>query len=555
MRKLVWLLEGKVSRSQYDYEPGQRWWFLYFMGAAVIVFIIPWTQTNLWWLWILLPIIAFAGSYRYRNGPGYVIIDDYLRDKDKREGSEKTNRLRRGQNREPINAALMSFPIRPGTARFKAEVDESEEVSESRNIGVTYFPPRDSDSSMTLSSGWLGANLDPEELFDASNQLSNSLLEPARKSPVTIGYTQGIIFRPYNMERSRESRLTNFHPKVNAAFPGTTTDELLVGKSAAAIIADAKKPLNRPMTADEVLNLETDQREAMMTKNSSDTFCFYSLNVPRPTWWPKGERGNIDGLISEEDLYDAPIVELTKMLEDGLIANGVRGVKTLDLDELTNYVRVGWDLKHIKKWHQGADQDEDGNPIDLSWPWQDYVIRKDYRGRDYTDFGGTYHRMFRLERLDKKRVEPGQLTGLFIPGDMGPTDEVGFMAGISGDTILASEASRRTTSNIRWKKAYQRYKRGAGTFDMSDLEQEEAQLLEKRRNALDYGGSHALNFNAFAGICVTGDTHEEKLRKLAKADAILENRVRFLHMTLKRGRWATREIREYFTLAIGASMV
>ncbi len=555
-RITVWLLESRISIRQ-EFEKGQTKWFMYWMGYALVVFLIPWTQTNLPLVWIILAVIAVVGSSRYRHGPGYTYLIE-LRDTRKEIAKrERPNRKRRVMKREPIVARIMGFPTRPSEVEEEGarETASMEDFDES-DLGVTYFPPRDSDSSMILTKGWDGANLDVEDLFDATNRLSNGLLEAARRSPFTIGITEGAMIRPYNFERMRSWQLANNHPLIEAAYPGTTMEEVRAGKSPAAIIEDARRPLDRPMTADELMNLDSEQREVMLHHTAVDPFYFYSLNVPRPTWWPKGDRGDIGGLLDSEDLYDAPIVELTRLVEGNLITNGVKGVKALNPDELINHTRVAWDLKEIEAWHSGAEFDSKGVRIDPDWPWPstEYLVRKD-KDKEYIDFDGSHHRVFSLERLDKKRVAPRQLSGLFSPGFLGPAGEVGLVVATSGDTLLSSKESNRTTKRIRLRKAFQRYRQGAGTFDVSSLEQEEARLLENRRDALDYGGSHALSFNTFIITSAASETHEATLKRHAKVDEIVLNQVRLMDMVMKPLPLASRQVRAFFTATQGASMM
>jgi hypothetical protein len=544
-----WLLENRRIPRQRDSDPIRWWWLGVFTSITILLFIIPITQPT--WLWLGTAIIGFFGWLQNKKGPGYLVwLDWYLQATRRRAPDTSESVSKKSATKTPINASIMAYPI-------ITDLSKDVVVDMDNNLGVTYFEPRDSDSSMIVSTGWNGSNLDVVEYFDRMNAKSESILEAARSSFLPIGITEGIMKRPYDIWRYRDSGLKNVHPTVLSAIPGTTLDDIRNGKSGQKILEDATKPINRILSADENLNREREERDTLLQLRASNTYNFYSLNVPRPRDWPSVKHGNIDGKLTNRQLADAPIVELTHLLEQSLVSSGELGVHKLNFDEYSTHVRRSWDGKKMHLWNQGAEVDDEGNPFNPRWPWppHDYVMYYDDKGRPYLDYGGTYHRFFQVEGLDKKLIRPRQLLQIAAPGYLGPNNEIGFTAAMSADTILSRDESRRATGVIQWQKAFARWKSSGLDIDRSRLDQEEARLLENRRDAFDYGGTHGLNFNLFLNISACSVDKPSTLRSMMKADDFLMLALRDMRLKVRRIRLEPEMNRAMWTTNIGASMI
>lgn len=540
-----WLVGNQQKAKRRYWEAIHVLWVAGFLVVSMVLFFVPVTQSL--WLWVPTLLLLIIGGFPFRNGPGFLVVWDryqHLTRQKKPQENDKTGsepeldgKERRQKRTPPINAVPMEY---------------YDSVSNTYT-GVLYLPPRIADSSLIVSTGFDGALLGADEFFNQMDSVSESLIEAARSSWEPIGITQGFIRRPYDITRSREWQFANVPARILASVPGTTWQEVAKGKSPEAVLADSIKHPDRPLSAAEVLHEEMIQRDVLKQKRASDAYSFYGLTVPRPEDWPIGSRGDIRGLLSQQQLNDAPIVRLTKLVEQGLIANGVLGVHTLDEDGLNNHLRKAWDMnpKTLQAWNEGLTQTSDGKPFDPTFPWPpfNFYTGVDQKGLPFTDYGGTIHRIYEVTGLDQKLIRPRQLQGLFQPGYLGPADEVGYAAVLSSETVLSSDEVRAATRAIRFKKAMRRYSGAdSGDRDESTREREEAELLENQRDAFDFGGSHGLNMNFYIALSVYGENDKARFSRLIQVDERFRLVARTARVTIRPLRLAPHMNRAFWTM-------
>ena len=548
----TWLVGNQQKAKRRYWEAIHVLWVVGFLITSLILFFLPVTQSL--WLWVPTLLLLIIGGFPLRNGPGFLVVWDryqhLTRQKKPQENDETGNELeldgkeRRPRRTPPIDAVPMEY---------------YDSVSE-KYTGVLYLPPRIADSSLIVCTGFDGASLGNDEFFDQMDRISESLIEAARSSWEPIGITQGFIKRPYDITRSRDWQVSNVPAKILASVPGTTWQEVAEGKSPKAVLADSIKRPDRLLSAAEVLHEEMMQRDVLKQKRASDAWSFYGLTVPRPEDWPIGNKGDIRGLLSQQQLNNAPLVRLTKLVEQGLIANGVLGVHILDEDGSNNHLRKAWDMnpKTLEAWNEGLRHTSDGKPFDPTYPWPpfNFYTGVDQKGLPVIDYGGTIHRIYQFIGREQKQIRPRQMQGLFQPGYLGPTDEVGYAAVLTSETILSSDEARAATREIRMKKAFRRYS-GAdkGDRDESTRQREEAQLLENQRDEFDFGGSHGLHMNFYIALSVYGEDDKARYSRLMEVDERFRLVVRAARGTIRPLRLAPHMNRSFWTMFGATNMM
>ncbi len=552
-----WLIGNQRKSKRRYLEPIHILWLVGWGLLSIAFFFIPFTQSL--WLWVPTALLfVFGGLIPTSDGPGFLYVwDRYQHFRRQKNPEEETDESENEEGSDKVDKKERRQPRRPPIDAIPMEYYDS---NSDRRTGVLYLPHRIADASLIVSQGFDGAMLDSEEFYQRMDSISDSFLEAARNSLYPIGMTQGLIKRPYDTSRSRDWQLSNVPAKILASVPGTTWQEVANGKPVDQVIADSTRQLDRKLTAEEVLHLDMIQRDARRQKYSSDTYCFYGQTVGRPEDWELGNRGVISGLLTQDQLNQAPIVRLTKLVEQGLIANGALGVQTLDLDGLSNHLRKAWDMNPntLEAWNEGELFTRDGKPFDPTnmWPPFNFSTGVDAKGLPYSNYGGTLHRTYLITGLDKKVIRPRQFRELFQPGYLGPTDEVGYGAVLVGETVLSSEEVRAATQSIRFKKAVSRLNGSdSGDRDVSAREREEAQLQERERDAYDYGGSHVLNHNFYIDLAVHSGDLKASLNRLAEVDERFKLTTQLLRVNTRPLRLAPHMNRALWTMFGAAGMM
>lgn len=564
-----WLIDNRTKVKRRYWEPITILWVVGFGVSSILLFFIPFTQHL--WLWTVTAFLTiFGGLIPFKDGPGFLVAwDRYqhltrnkkpLAVKEDGVASDESQGVEGAEtDREDVSADGKEKKPRKRRVPINARTMEFYDSVNDIPTGTLYLPPRIADASMIVADGFEWALADSDEFYDKIDNVSESVLEAARASMYPVGITQGFVKRPLDITRSRAWQERNVHKKILASVPGSTWQEVRNGKPQTAILEDSQKEPKRPLSAGEVLHQDMIERDTLKQKRASDAYHFYSILVPRPEEWPLGNNGDLSYLLNSQQIDDAPILRLTKLAEEGLVANGLLGVQRLDLDGLHNHLRKAWDMgPSMQLWNQGAEVSGDGKPFDLSWPWPpgDFLTGLDPKRLPYIQYGQTIHRLYQLAGLEHKVVRPRQFQLVFQPGYLGPTDQVGFGMVTTGETVLSSEESRATTRMIRARKAFRRL-RGAdgGDRDESQLDREEAMLLENERDAFDHGGSHGLYFNQYFALSVYAKTEKERFRLMRHADENFRLVARTSRVVVRPIRLAPHMNRVFWTMFGGAGMM
>jgi hypothetical protein len=541
-----YILEDRISGRQHDIERGQWIWGISLMLVGFGFLFLPYVGL----LSVPVFIAAILGFIRYSSGPGYVILFKYRRTLKMRSRRKHPHRRRKVMTKEPIDVALYGFPL--GLTPEQEELALDLGIPE--NLGVSYFPPRDSDVSTIVAQGWDAANMDPDDLFQEEHFLAHGMMETARRSYPSITLTIGLRSRPLNTQLTKMQYAANAHLRVQAVAAGQTLADFINDQPDADQLMQSITPemlAEAPSVADKSFAKDWQELQGLLKTEYREPTAFFCLNVPRPRYWPSAPRGDIDEIVSPWEMSHSPIVKLTNILEQSLISNGVKNVRALSLDDTKTFVRTAWDLSTVERWHTGATTAPDGTPINPDWPWPatEPLTGVDEDGLEYLDYDGTYSRVYRVYRLNHRRVSPGEFRELFSPNGIGPAGQTGLTVAWSGDTILSARESKITTTTIRFRKAFFLLKDRGKLLDTSALEVEENALLEDRRDALDYGGSHAFSYNTLATTSATS------LKLLKGVDEALQRKANELNIVCRLIPWESDLDNGFWTCNIGAGMM
>lgn len=541
-----YLLEDRISSRQHDIEPGQWWWGLSFAIVGIGFLFLPYVGL----VSIVFFAIAVLGFRRYASGPGYVLLRKYRRTLKMRAQRKRPQQRRKVAKKKDIDVNMFGYPI----GFTEQEEVLALELGIPENLGVFYYPPRDSDASITVAKGWDAANMNPDELFREEHLLAHGIMETARRSYPSIELTIGLRSRPINIQLSDERYAQNADLRIQALGVSQSLADFIEDQPDADNLRKYLTPevlADEPSVADKSFAKEWQELRPLIESGMREPTVFFCLNVPRPRDWPSAPNGDIGDIVGRRELSHSPIVELTKILEESLIRNGVKSVRALSLDDDKTFLRTAWDLTTVDRWHTGATVAPNGSKLDPEWPWPIMVpyVGEDEDGDEYLDYDGTFSRVWRVFRLNHRQVSPGEFRELFSPNGIGPAGKTGLTVAWTGDTILSLKESKITTSAIRFRKAFSLLKDKGKLLDTSALQMEENELLEQRRDALDYGGSHAVSFNTLATTSAT------TLKLLKGVDKALQRKANSLDVIMEKISWASDLDDGFWSCNIGAGMM
>lgn len=503
-------LEQKFSQRIHNIERGQYKWFFGWSGVGLSVILLA-VAFNKLGVFFSAPffLFAFVGAWRYALGPGYHILGLRAESRQiRRRGNKLTQSTDETQQKRrkkisvsPINAHLMSYSVK---------------TMGHNNLAVLYNPPRDSDASIIRVKGWDGVMLDPIERYAAENRWSEAVMDGVNRNKNSVGITQTVMIRPHNVLPSRRFREARMHPSIivagNRTFDG---DDV---------------PRNKhERLAKEAMDL--DQSRMLYDR---DVTSFVSVNVPRPSNWPKTldgslsrltPEGKLEGVLTQSETDHAPVVAMTERIQRNLAAIGVQQVEALDMDGMRTLARTSWDL-NMEDWFAKLDSDDpkyDEMTNEHFWPWPELeiLVGRDKDDLPYVDFGGSFHRVWRVFRRDGRKVFPGEFSSLYASGDIGNAFETGLTVTMTGDTFPIQRELLSMNRFITLQRGLNTKTTNPDRY-VSQQERDEYFAMEKRQTMLYQSGTDGLYWNTLiatsattleglSGVDKAVDTHATRL--------------------------------------------
>ena len=538
-RTLFRTLERRFSQRIHNFEAGQQRWLIGWSllgGIFVILGVLSVQYVGL----LAFPafLVAILGSWRYTYGTGFYMMkviseSRAIRKRGNRLGSDpKVNKNRRQKTPDPpINVSLKAYQV-PGVER--------------ENLGVHYFPPKDSDTSVILFDSWDAASLDSDERFHQENHYAEMVLDVINRDVHSIGITQGITSRPIDPNKSRAFRAGRGNPRVLAA--GTSTFE-----------GDEVPQNKNEWLAKQAIDL--DQRRNLY---SYDVQSFIALNVPRPVKWPKtadgslvkvDKNGDLQPLLTQRQQEQAPIVRMTERMETNLRTLGVKNVRALDMDTLRTFTRFAWDL-NMDSWYRNLidnDPEFDVMTDENFWPWpeDEPMVGKDENNKPFICLNGSYHRPYRAFKMDRSRVYPGEFLPLYSTGGFGYAYETGLCVAMSGDTFPVQRELDALNKFITAERGLKGKKLNDPNRYVSEQERDEYQATQERQSRLYNSGatSDGLYWNTWVVPSATS------LEALMVVDQAVDQHATRLGVSLRPIPFEALQVPALFTAVIGACMM
>ena len=539
-RNLFRTLERRFSQRIHNFQSHQTQWLVgwsLFGGILIIVGILFYQIIGI----LSLPffVVAALGSWRYSYGTGQEMTKIIRSSRNIRKSGNqivsRTIKVRGGLHRKvlepPINVSLKAYQV-PGVGRD--------------NLGVHYFPPKDSDTTIILSDAWDAVSLDSDERFIRENQHAEMILDGITRSKHSIGITQGVTNRPLDITRSRAFRAGRGNPRMLAA--GTSTFE------------GADVPKNKyEWLAKHATDL--DQRRSLY---SYDVMSFVALNVPRPEKWPKtpdgsltkvDKNGEVVPLLTQKQQEQAPVVKMTERIERNLRTIGVKNVRACDMDSLRTFTRFAWDL-NMEKWYDkliSNNPEFDVMTDENFWPWPEEVVSigRDADGKSYIRMNDSFHRIYRAYRMDRRKVFPGEFMPMYSTGGFGYAFETGLTVSMSGDTFPIQRELDALNKFITAERGLKGKKLNDPSRYVSQQERDDYRASEERQNRLYNSGAttDGLYWNTWVNPSATS------LAALSVADQAVDHHATRLGVILKPVPFEALQIPALFTAVIGASMM
>ncbi|GAC1369952.1 MAG: hypothetical protein NVSMB39_2320 [Candidatus Saccharimonadales bacterium] len=511
-------------------EPGQwRWAFCVMAIVGAFVYsgeVLP---------AIAAAVLGYAGFHRFSYGPGYKLLGDMI-------VSRWRRMRRRGQMLKPppVTVKGKSKPKsepRKGRPPIPLRALALTLPKDGYDFGVIHNLPAGTDTARVSGRGWHGVALDFKDRYNAENVLVDCVRQAVQQYDGPVGVSMAYLSRPLNIERSRDWELQNLQN---------------------AVIDVPEESYANPQTAVEVFAANNRQLEVIKQKLGRDVIMSFGLTIPRPTGWPKDETK-----LTARQIEVAPIVRLTKILEEGMARNGVDRAEILDFIDTKTYIRMAWDIAGIEQWYSrianlataerlailDAEVVDEVHTrteaeIDADEPWPRLELRT---GPNYLAADGTFHRVLRVVK-QRHKVLPGDFTELFF-ANVGPADQTGLTIGLCGQTVSAQTEMRWLNRGIVWREGIRRAQDGGKDLYESMAKRERRQRLVQRQDRIYLGGNQALAYNTYVVVSATS------LELLETAEDAVLAHCRGVGIRVKRVTLESRQVQAFFMATLGTTMM
>ena len=496
-------LPGRRSLGYFDWPRNRLIWVASFVMLGLATY---WNG----FIALMFLVIGAVGAMPTHSGYGYQLLPQMYRGwKQMRQFGEVFT-----QDFDDTLVELDSTPQeksqRERRRPFQVKLEGVPVPSESGNSGILGLisnPHTDQDTIIVEGLGWgEAATGDPIDRMITDQNLGSTLKNLANMSESTV--TMSLIFssRPPDRQPAAEFLGERIHPDV--WNPKTPEDEAL--KHA------------RVRTLDAIYDRGTKTRMAI------------SLTAKRPRSWHKGKLDELP----LEDIRDAPINHLSAILKDGLIGNGVKGVKRLGLLDLNAFVHGLFDIADIENFYEDLAVDRKAEREGLlSRPEESLTLmrgpwpRENRSAVKSCSTDGTYHRMLVLDNLQQTSVPAGFFQRMLT------LQGVWYTITVSAHTVPV-KADLRKARDERAKQLA----RTSGTNRRGDQvlsrpqDEVAAAAADRHHHELYMSGSKGVRYQVVASVSA------ESLQALDHAEKLFHNHFRQMRMVFEPVRGRARQM-------------
>jgi hypothetical protein len=571
-------LEGRKEYRANSVSPDQWKWIGFWFVVSAILLILPWILE----IWVIGgfsfvralciitgPLMVF-GFYKNEDGLGFRNVQAKLENRNMRKNRDDKGSIQRAK-RPPIGLRVVGFPTGATAPEFPEELLEDLDQSELDRImeqfnednftlGTVYSREDNSDTAFVVGTGIKSANADSTGSFMGRAKVVSALKQIAIESDDLPSFSLIYSTRPLDLMPIVTWNAENLNPEVTKAQSLALSnqgikdgipvldEETFFGGS----IAERHAASINLMTA----KAAVDGQEGSMA---------IGITVSRPAHWKHRKDGTIDRMLTPKQLQEAPITNLTLLLEQELERAGVSDVAALSESDINRFVRSKWDIKGIREWYtevadhaaseavrlfapEGLPEEvQEHSPPPSPWPKYKIVPGKNKKsGKSFLFIDGTYHRVLQVKKFGNTKVFADDFLPLFASQDIQPASMTGLTVSVCGDTVNVENEQKMLTRRIVFQRAFNSKKEGIRYETPADLEKKG--MLENKQLMLHTGGAFALSYNVFITISAVTPELLDGVERRVKAHA-RECRIKLRYISDE-----SRQLRAFATANFGVSM-
>lgn len=385
-------IPGKADRRWYEPTWGQPLWLLVF-GLGFYYFY----QQNLLAIAGCFLLLGIAGAIPYREGPGYKIVNDWLKNhlmRKRNDGEVYSTDLadtlyepdhpKRAPKQMP-NVKLVSVPV-------------ADKTNAIHQLGLVHTPKNGCDTTYLTSDGWSAAVLsDAPERMMHDTSIAEALKRAANRINAPLTLVMFFVRRPADDNANIRYLARRLHTDIS--FPQRLTDDSL-----------EQNPIDKAIMDN--IQEASDQIYAQGTKLTMGI----ALRCPRPRNWSKYDLSKLP----ENVVARSPLFQALNLLSADLHNMGISDVRRLSLFSMNALIRSVFDVADLKKFYNdlAADRDKEergelgslDEALTLArGPWPSQI----YAHNDSLEADRTHHRIFWITTFDFTEIPPGYFQDLF----------------------------------------------------------------------------------------------------------------------------------------------
>lgn len=583
------LQSGQTEVPQYNLEENKEYransvsedqwkWIGTWMGLSVFLVVLPWIL-SIWlgdaadflrYFAVITLVIGLYGFYKNEDGLGFRNLQAKLENQKLHKNRNEKGSVVRAK-RPPIGLRIVGYPTASSAPEFPDELKETlsdveldrimEQFNEeSFTLGTVYSQEDNSDTSFVVGTGIRSANADPADSFMGRKGVVDALSHIAIESDTLPSVSLIYSTRPLDMMPMMKWYSENLDPEVTNA---RSIELKNLGANKIGIpILDEEAFFKGTIAERHAASIN------MMTAKASvdgqEGSMAIGITVPRPSNWKKRKDGTLDGLLTPKQLQDAPITNLTLLLEQELASAGVSDVAALSETDINRFIRSKWDIKGIRQWHAHLAEhveadaarlfgDEEAKqsapkptPAPSPWPERKIVPGVSKSGKSFLFIDGTYHRVLQVRRFGKTKIFADDFLPLFASQDIQPASMTGVTVSVCGDIVNVENEQKMLTRRIVIRQSLRNGKKGER--HETPAQKERAGALVNKQYMLHYGGAFALSYNVYVTIsAVTSDLLDDVEKRV-------RTHARLSRITLRYISDESRQLRAFATANFGVNM-
>ncbi len=508
------VLDKRRSLRWYSLSPDQKKWFAWWLIPALIIGA-QWLYEDVRPISTLLLLMAAFGLKNKRG----IFYRNIQADIEEWFLERNGGVLYEGEPRSkpPLGLKIFEFEVR-NDQRAKRELIAKDLAPEDReafleqdseavmSLGTLYSSRERTDTAYVTGTGLKGSNGDPQELFQARCDLATALTNTVSLLPKAADVCLIYAQRPMSMIPDILWGAGNIDPAVQKARQLPLKNMGVDENGHEVLDIDT---FFGGTTVEERQRAARDQALAHASLMLPEVTQVMAITIPRVKY-VGAKRGQLPkkGLNSRQ-LKRMPIKRLADTLAAEASNAGVTGVRVLDHDGVSRFVRDGWDIDgkeawdtELMRWVQEIERTGNAD-LEMPTPWMSSIrVVQTPAGRNCIQLGSTYFRVRPFESYS----QPAFLANGLLPLIDNSSEEFELTRYVSqtltlcGDVInMGAEYDMLTRQRV-FQRARQKNKSKGKDLLVTEKDTEKEDALAHKSSRFYHGGAYALNYNALFTI-------------------------------------------------------